>query len=341
MTSYREAGVDLEGADRHVRRISPAVTSTWGPNVIGGFGGFAAGVTLPADVDDPVLMLSTDGVGTKLELARRARRWSGVGFDLVAMCVDDLAAVGARPLGFVDYLAVGALEPERDTAIVESIAAACTVAGCALVGGETAEHPGVMPVDQVDLAGTALGVVSRPRMLGPDRVRPGMVFVGLASPNLRSNGFSLLRRIFADLDLDAPFPGEEASVAEVLLRPSVIYAPTVVPLAEQGLVAAAAHITGGGIPGNLVRVLPEGCRALVDLASWKPPPVFEVVARRGGITPEEMRRTFNLGIGFVVVADPGEVETVMKATARWSPRVIGRVVPGERGVEFVRRGGTT
>ncbi len=333
MTAYHEAGVDLDGADRHVGRISPVVTATWGPDVVGGFGGFAAGVAVPSDIPDPVLMMTTDGVGTKLELARRTGLWQGVGYDLVAMCVDDLAAVGARPIGFVDYLAVGALDGDRDAAIVESIAAACSEARCPLLGGETAEHPGVMAADQVDLAGTALGVVSRDRILGPDRVHPGLTLVGLASPNLRSNGFSLIRRLFDDLD--APFPGGDATVAEVLLEPSVIYSPVVATLVARDLVAAAAHVTGGGIPGNLVRVLPPGCRAVVDASSWEPPPVFAEIGRRG-VDVDSMRRTFNLGIGFVLVVDPkdvGEVEGVV-ADGGHRATVIGEVVAGPRGVVF-------
>ncbi len=333
MTSYREAGVDLDGADRHVARISPVVTSTWGPNVVGGFGGFAAGVTVPSDLPDPVLMMTTDGVGTKLELARRTGRWEGVGFDLVAMCVDDLAAVGARPLGFVDYLAVGALEGDRDAAIVASIAAACGEARCPLLGGETAEHPGVMDPDQVDLAGTALGVVARDRVLGPDRVEVGMAVVGLASPNLRSNGFSLVRRLFDDLE--SAFPGTDRSVGDVLLEPSVIYSPTVIALVEEDLVAAAAHVTGGGIPGNLVRVLPPGRRAVVHPDAWDVPEVFAEIARRG-VDPESMRRTFNLGIGFVLIVDPGNVSAVEERAARDGHRatVIGEIVAGNPGVVF-------
>ncbi len=334
MTSYRDAGVDLEGAERHVSRIAAAVTGTWGSDVVGGFGGFAAGVTLPADIPDPVLMMTTDGVGTKLELARRTGRWDGVGFDLVAMCVDDLAAVGARPLGFVDYLAVGALDAERDATIVASIARACRVAACPLVGGETAEHPGVMAPDQVDLAGTALGVVSRSRVLGPDRVRVGMAVVGLASPNLRSNGFSLVRKLFDDLS--ESFPGTDRTVGEVLLEPSVIYSPLILDLVGRDLVAAAAHITGGGLPGNLVRILPPDCAAEIDTSTWEPPPVFSEIGRRG-VSPEEMRSTFNLGIGFVLVVEPGAVGAIVEIASDRGHRAmrIGQVVAGERRVRFL------
>ncbi|HEY5684881.1 MAG TPA: phosphoribosylformylglycinamidine cyclo-ligase [Acidimicrobiia bacterium] len=334
MTSYRDAGVDLEGADRHVARIAPVVTATWGPNVVGGFGGFAAGIELPEGYRRPVLMMSTDGVGTKLELARRTRQWDGVGFDLVAMCVDDLAAVGARPLGFVDYLAVGALDAERDAAIVASIARACADAGCALVGGETAEHPGVMEPDAVDLAGAVVGVVEKGQEITGATITPGDVIVGLRSPNLRSNGFSLVRRAFADTDLDAPFPGEDASIGEVLLRPSVLYSATVQRALTTGAIHGMAHITGGGIPGNLVRPLPEGTRAVVERSRWGTPAVFDLVQRTGGISDEAMAETFNLGIGFAVICPEDAADEVIRLAGH-DATVIGRVVAGERGVDLV------
>lgn len=323
--AYRRAGVDLDAADDHVDRIGPLVTATWGPEVVGGFGGFAAGVRLPSGYRSPVLMLSTDGVGTKLELARRTGRWQGVGHDLVAMCVDDLVAAGARPLAFVDYLALGSLQPERDTAIIASIAEACSVTGCALVGGETAEHPGVMDPDAVDLAGAALGVVEEGEQLSPDRVREGHVVVGLHSPNLRSNGFSLVREVFEEVDLGATFAGESRPIGEVLTEPSVIYAPAVMRALETGGVRAAAHVTGGGLEANLARTLPDHLRAVIDHWSWEWPRVFTEVQRRGGIGVEDMRRTFNLGIGFCLVVDPDRLEDVTRAVAGHRPQVIGSI----------------
>ena len=324
MTSYRQAGVDLDGADRHTDAISAVVTDTWKSEVIGGFGGFAAGVRLPPGMSDPVVMMSTDGVGTKLEIARRVDRWHGVGFDLVAMCVDDLAAAGAAPIGFVDYLAVGSLRPERDRAIVESIAAACLQAGCPLLGGETAEHPGVMALDAVDIAGAVTGVVEADAILGPGRVRVGDVVVGLVSPNLRSNGFSLVRAIL----------GDEVDVhADLLLEPSVIFSPSVLSAAATGGVNAAAHITGGGLAANLSRALPEGMGASIDSATWERPDVFSLIADRG-VPEEEMRRAFNLGIGFCLVVDPQAVDEVVAATTLHQPRPIG-MVTGEPGVAVV------
>jgi len=335
MTSYREAGVDLEGADRHVDAISAIVTATWNTGVVGGFGGFAAGVELPPGLRRPVLMMSTDGVGTKLALAAATRRWDGVGHDLVAMCVDDLAASGARPLAFVDYLAVGRLRPERDTAIVASIAEACVVAGAALVGGETAEHPGVMGVDDVDLAGAALGVVEYGRQIDGKDIRPGDRIIGLASPNLRSNGFSLVRRIFDGDDLSSPMPGEEASLGEVLTRPSVLYSPHVLAAIGAGRVKGAAHITGGGLPANLPRTLPDGCGAELDPSTWDVPSVFTAIAERGSVAWTDMADTFNLGIGFCLVIDQDDTDAVLGATAGAGSRIVGEVVDG-RGVRFTR-----
>lgn len=319
MTSYREAGVDLEGAERHIASIAETVVATWKSDVVGGFGGFAAGVRMPEDLRNPVLMMSTDGVGTKLEVARLARRWSGVGFDLVAMCVDDLAAAGARPIGFVDYLAVGSHQPDRDRVIVESVAAACLQADCPLLGGETAEHPGVMETDAIDLAGAVVGVVEAGSVLGPDRVLDGDLIVGLLSPNLRSNGFSLVRSVLGD-DL--------FEQAELLLDPSVIYSPAVLSAVEGGGVHAAAHITGGGLAANLSRALPEGLGATIDTSSWDRPPVFHLITDHG-VPEEEMWRVFNLGVGFCLVISQDSIDRVLDATSRHSPRIIGRVVSGQ------------
>ncbi|HLU31694.1 MAG TPA: phosphoribosylformylglycinamidine cyclo-ligase [Acidimicrobiia bacterium] len=324
---YRSAGVDLAGADAHVDRIRPLVTATWGSEVVGGFGDFSAGVRIPPGYRNPVLMMSTDGVGTKLEVARRARRWEGVGFDLVAMSVDDLVVSGARPLAFVDYMAVGALDPDRDASIVGSIAEACRVAGCALVGGETAEHPGTMAEDGIDLAGAALGVVEGEKVLGSQRTSAGDRIIGLRSPNLRSNGFSLVRQVFADVGLETPFPEEEATVAEVLLRPSIIYAPAVLEAIAVGGVHAAAHITGGGLVANLARSVPDGMEAVIDHWSWEWPNVFTQIQRRGGVSVEEMRRTFNLGIGFCLIVDPAAVDEVSASVATHDPAVIGEIRP--------------
>jgi phosphoribosylformylglycinamidine cyclo-ligase len=328
LTTYRQAGVHQAGADRHVERIGPLVTSTWQGKVVGGFGGFAAGVELPAGYRRPVLMMTTDGVGTKLELARRTRNWEGVGYDLVAMCVDDLVATGARPLALVDYLAVGKLNPERDTAIVASIAAACRAAGCALLGGETAEHPGVMAPDQVDLAATALGVVEFGEEITGDAVRPGDAILGLTSPNLRSNGYSLIRAVLSDDDMMV--------FGEELLAPSLIYAPEVLDAIAAGGVHGLAHITGGGLPGNLIRALPDACRAIVDVSLLRPPEILSVIRKVGDISEEELWSVFNMGIGFCLIADPSAVPGLRQALSPHEVTAIGEIVTGERGVEMRR-----
>lgn len=322
MTAYQRSGVNLEGADRHMTSIAPMVTATWNEQVVGGFGGFAAGLTLPAGYAEPVLMLTTDGVGTKLELARRFNRWDGVGFDLVAMVVDDLAAVGASPLAVVDYMAVGALDPSRDTVIISSIAAACKEAGCVLLGGETAEHPGVMEPDQVDLAATALGVLEKGAELGSHRVQAGDVVIGLSSPNLRSNGFSLVRAVIGERSPEESVEGH--LLGDLLMEASVIYSPRVLQAVATGMVHAAAHITGGGLVANLSRVMPEGCEVAIDFTAWRPPPVFAVVAEWGHIPSTEMHAVMNMGIGFCLLVAPGDAREVIEVAGH-DARIIGEV----------------
>ncbi len=335
--AYQAAGVDLAGADALVHRIRSAVISTWSDRIVGGFGGFAGGFRIPPGYERPVLMMSTDGVGTKLDIARRAGRYEGVGIDLVAMSVDDLAAAGAAPLAFTDYLAVGSLDLDRDTAIVESIAEGCRRAGCALIGGETAEHPGTMAADAFDLAGAAVGVVEESVLLTGDTITPGDLVIGLHSPNLRSNGFSLVRKVLDRFELDAAFPGVTRTVAEVLLEPSVIYAPAVVPLAPDPDVHGFAHVTGGGLPGNLGRVLPPGTAAVIDRSTWTVPSVFSTIQRVGKLTDEDMTSVFNLGVGFLIVAAPAAAARLIDAVGRHghSAAVIGHIVAGRGAVTVV------
>ncbi len=332
--AYRSAGVDIRAADEVVGRIGPAVTATWGDRVVGGFGGFAAGVRIPTGYENPVLMLSTDGVGTKLEIARQLGRYDTIGQDLVAMCADDLAAVGAEPIAFVDYIAVGKLSPERETSIVEGVARACGLAGCALVGGETAEHPGVMDVDQFDLAGTALGVVEAGSELGAHLVVEGDVLVGVTSPNLRSNGFSLVRRIIGGLDLGTDFNG--TPLGEVLLSPSVVYSLAAVEVARLGGVHGLVHVTGGGLVGNVPRVLPGGLGAVIRRSTWHPPEIFEWLTQHGDLDDLDRFGAFNMGIGYVAVASPGVVDDVIERFARHGhpARHIGEVESGS-GVRLV------
>jgi phosphoribosylformylglycinamidine cyclo-ligase len=331
MPTYREAGVDLEAAERSVSRIWPAVRKTWGNRVVGEFGGFAAGVTIPPGYTEPVLMMSTDGVGTKADVASHAGMLDGLGFDLVAMCADDLAATGARPIAMTDYLAVGRLDVDVVASLVESIAAACEVAGMALVGGETAEHPGVMAPNQFDIAGTALGVVDRGAEIDGSTIAPGDRIIGMESPNLRSNGFSLVRAtLLSQYRLDAELPGTDRSVAEEVLAPSVVYAPAIVALLEAIRPRGLAHVTGGGLPGNVRRVLPGGTAAIIDPATWPRPPVFDAVASASNTDEDELFRTFNMGIGFVVIATPGDAAAVTRVIAEAGHRAweIGEVVEG-------------
>jgi phosphoribosylformylglycinamidine cyclo-ligase len=330
MTDYRSAGVDLAGAERHVEAIRSLVTATWGPNIVGGFGGFAAGIELPEGMRRPVLMMSTDGVGTKLELARRLGMWDGVGYDLVAMCVDDLTAVGARPLGFVDYMAVGSLDPDRDTRVVGSIASACAEVGAALVGGETAEHPGVMDPDAIDLAGAALGVVEAGDEIVGERVAAGDLVVGLASRNLRSNGFSLVRRVLGEADWASSFG--DSTLGETVLAPSVLFGPAVLEAMATGAVTGAAHITGGGLPGNLGRPIPEGLSAWIDTTTWQPPAIFDHLAEVGGIDRTDMFDAFNMGIGFCLFVRPDRISEAVAHVSEHDPVVIGKVVEGSERV---------
>jgi phosphoribosylformylglycinamidine cyclo-ligase len=337
MATYRDAGVDLDAADAVVASIADEVTATWSERVVGGFGGFAAGIRLPSGYDDPVLMMSTDGVGTKAEVARTADRLDGLGWDLVAMCIDDLVATGARPIAMTDYLAVGRIDLARVARIVRSIAAACAEAGVALLGGETAEHPGVMEVDAFDLAGAALGVVDAGKEITGVGIRPGDAVIGLASPNLRANGFSLVRSVVLDsVGLDDPLPGTAGTVAEVLLEPSVLYTPAVLAVLDAVEVRGMAHITGGGLPGNIPRMLPAGCSALIDTNAWVPPAVFAAVQQLGNVPGAEMFRTFNMGIGFVVVVPDAAVdETVAILEAAGRPAgVVGEVEEGDRSVRL-------
>jgi len=338
MTSYEGAGVDLDAAEELIERIGWRVTATWNEDVVGGFGGFAAGLQIPAGYVTPVLMMSTDGVGTKAELARQAGLVEGLGYDLVAMVADDLAAIGATPIALTDYVAVGSLDVDRVATIIESICDACDENDISLLGGETAEHPGVMGKDQFDISATALGIVELGEEVNPENVSPGDVIVGIHSPNIRSNGFSLVRAIAAQhLPLDSDFPDTTTPTAHVLLQPSIIYAPAVVNMLARAAPHGMAHITGGGLPGNVVRVLPEGARAVVERSSWEVPHVFRVLAQLGSVPTAEMFRTFNMGIGFVIIVAESDVDATLKAMEinGLPASVIGRITEGQRGVEIV------
>ncbi len=330
--TYKDAGVDIEAGDHLVDRIKPLAARTMIPEVLGGVGGFAGLCGLPADIEDPVLVSGTDGVGTKLKLAFALDRHDTVGIDLVAMCVNDVVTVGARPLFFLDYFATGKLDVDQAEQVIRGIAKGCELAGCALLGGETAELPGFYGGGEYDLAGFAVGVVSRKRILDGRAVRPGHRLLALASSGLHSNGYSLARKVL--LEGDAPLPtdarpdGLAAPLGEVLLRPTRIYAKAVQAALAAGEVSACSHITGGGLPGNLPRVLPDGLGAEVDPSRWVEPPIFGLIASKGGVELAEMRRTFNLGVGFVVVCPEDSAGPVADALRGAGEEVsdIGRVV---------------
>jgi phosphoribosylformylglycinamidine cyclo-ligase len=339
--TYRDAGVDIAAGEEAVARIRDMVRSTFRPEVIGDIGGFGGLFAFsPGRYRDPVLVASTDGVGTKALVARATGRFTTIGIDLVAMCVDDIAAQGAEPLFFLDYIAVGRLDPAHIEQLVTGVVEGCRQAGCALIGGEMAEHPGAMAPGDFDIVGFVVGVAERDRLVTGATVGPGDVLVGLPSPGLRCNGYSLARRVLlerAGLPLDGPaWPGARHSLADELLLPSVIYAPAVVALCRAVEVHGIAHVTGGGIPGNVARVLPPGCDAVVRRGSWETPRIFGEIQRLGEIDDDEMARVFNLGVGMVViVAAPEALRAVDLLRERGhAAAVIGEVVAGSGRVRF-------
>ena len=339
--TYAAAGVDIAAGEEAVARIKDKVRSTFRPEVIGDIGGFG-GLFAFANhrYKHPVLVSSTDGVGTKALVAQAAGSFETIGIDLVAMCVDDLVCQGAEPLFFLDYIAVGQLDPDHIEQLVEGVAEGCRQAGCALIGGEMAEHPGAMEPGEFDLVGFSVGVAERDQLITGEHVRPGDVLIGLPSPGLRSNGYSLARKVLlerAQLPLDGPaYEGAHHTLAEELLVPSVIYAPAVLNLLRHVDVRAVCHVTGGGLAGNLVRVLPKGVDATVDPTSWEEPRIFGEIRRLGEIDQDEMRKVFNLGLGMVVVV-PGDEAFRTLDLLRSSGHLateIGRVEKGAGAVHF-------
>ena len=339
--SYRTAGVDIDAADAAKDRIKAHVLSTLTSGARGEFGGFGGMFRVPTDVPKPVLVSSADGVGTKLKVAIEAGQHGTVGHDLVNHCVNDILVQGATPLFFLDYVAFGALEPSVVESIVAGVAAGCRENGCSLLGGETAEMPGVYTPPDYDLAGFIVGYVDEDAILGSHRVREGDVLVGLESTGLHTNGYSLARRIVSDrmrLGVDDAFPGSGKTVAEELLAVHRSYLRVMRPLVSK--VHAMAHITGGGLPGNLNRALPKTLDAVVDLESWSVPNLFQQLQRAGGVEPREMFRTFNMGVGMVVIAPESEVETTLSAAraqgiAAWR---LGTVTGGTGQVILRKRG---
>ena len=329
-SAYAQAGVDIRAGDRAVELMKASVAATHRPEVIGGLGGFAGFFDAAAfkAYRHPVLATSTDGVGTKVAIASATGVFDTIGFDLVGMLVDDLVVVGAEPLFVTDYIACGSVVPERIAAIVSGVAAACREAGAALIGGETAEHPGLLEPDEFDLAGATTGVVERDAILGPERVRPGDQVICLASSGLHSNGYSLVRRVLleqAGMALDSYVPELARTLAEELLTPTRVYAPHCLEAIRATEVHALSHVTGGGLANNLARVLPEDLGAVVDRATWTPPAVFDMVRQVGRISRADIEETLNMGVGMVVVCPESSAD-----------QVIDRL--GARGVEAWRAG---
>jgi phosphoribosylformylglycinamidine cyclo-ligase len=333
--TYEAAGVSISAGEEAVDRIKAKVRSTFRPEVIGDIGGFGGLFNFDTSrFRHPVLVSSTDGVGTKALIAQAAGEFETIGVDLVAMCVDDLVCQGAEPLFFLDYIAVGRLDPDHIEQLVEGVAEGCRQAGCALIGGEMAEHPGAMEPGEFDLVGFAVGVVERDRIITGEHVRPGDVLIGVPSPNLRSNGYSLARRVFFDVagkDLDSPaFSGAAHTLGEELLKPSVIYAPAILALHREVDVRAVAHITGGGIAGNLSRVLPSRGDAVIDRRNWEAPRVFAEIQRLGDVSDEEMAKVFNMGLGMIAVVPAREAFKaidVLRSNGHQA-REIGEIVDG-------------
>ena len=335
--TYEQAGVSIDAGNALVKAIGPLVKATRRPGAngeIGGFGGFfdpkAAGYS------DPILVAGNDGVGTKLKLAIDHGRHDSVGIDLVAMCVNDLIVQGAEPLFFLDYFATGKLERGVAERVIAGIAEGCKQAGCALIGGETAEMPGMYAEGDYDLAGFCVGAVERGEQLTGERVAPGHVLLGLASSGVHSNGFSLVRRLAADMgwQLDAPAPFDDArSLLDALMEPTRIYVRPLLPVVRGGKVDALAHITGGGLLENVPRVLPQGTRALIDAGAWEQPQLMAFLQRQGNITPAEMMRTFNCGIGMVLAVQPELASEVVAELEEAGEDVahVGEVAAAPRG----------
>ena len=308
--TYRDAGVDIDAGNQVVERIKPLVKRTFRPEVMGGLGGFGALFDLSGKYREPVLVSGTDGVGTKLKLAQQLDRHDTIGIDLVAMCVNDVLVQGAEPLFFLDYFATGKLQVDTTVAVVGGIAKGCELAGCALIGGETAEMPDMYPPGEYDLAGFTVGAVEKSQLLDGAAVRAGDVLIGIASSGPHSNGYSLVRKIYERAGLPADLDVGGVRLVDALMAPTTIYVKPMLALLKTHAVHAMAHITGGGLTENIIRVIPDGLGLAIDASSWPLPPVFDWLMREGAVPREEMWRTFNCGIGFVLVVPPGAVSAI-------------------------------
>ncbi len=341
--TYKDAGVDIDAGNALVDRIRPLAKATGRPEVLGGIGGFAGLFRLRRDRwREPILASSTDGVGTKVAIAQALDKHDTVGQDLVGMIVDDIVVVGAKPLFLTDYIATGRVVPERVSAIVQGIAEACVAAGCALLGGETAEHPGVMRPDEYDISGTGVGVVEFDNILGRNKVEVGDALIAMRSSGLHSNGYSLVRHVLLGagrmrLDTVVEEFGRQRTVGEELLTPTKIYAKDCLGLIEETDVRAFSHVTGGGIPGNLVRVLPDHVDAVVDRSTWRPQSIFDLIQAKGRIDDVEMEATFNMGVGMFAIVSSDDADRAMayltgRGIEAWQ---VGEIIEGTGQVQMV------
>lgn len=339
---YKHSGVDIEAGYKSVELMKEYVKGTMRPEVLGGLGGFSGAFSLAAikNMENPVLLSGTDGCGTKVKLAFIMDKHDTIGIDCVAMCVNDVACAGGEPLFFLDYIACGKNYPEKIATIVSGVAEGCKQAGCALIGGETAEHPGLMPEDDYDLAGFAVGVVDEKDIITGADLKDGDALIGMASSGVHSNGFSLVRKIFpmTKESLDTYYDELGTTLGEALLAPTRIYVRALKSVKEAGVrVKACSHITGGGFYENIPRMLPEGKRAVVEKNSYPVPPIFTMMAREGQVEEQMMYNTYNMGLGMIVAVDPADVDKTMEAikAAGDMPYVVGKIVDGEKGIDLV------
>lgn len=336
---YKKAGVDIEAGYKSVELMKKYVKETMRPEVLGGIGGFSGAFSMEAvkGMEEPILLSGTDGCGTKVKLAFLMDKHDTIGIDAVAMCVNDVACAGGEPLFFLDYIACGKNYPEKIAAIVKGVAEGCKQSGCALIGGETAEHPGLMPEDEYDLAGFAVGVVDKKDLITGENIRPGDVLVGIASSGVHSNGFSLVRKVFemTEESLNTYYGELGKTLGEALLTPTVIYVKALKAVRDAKVtVKGCSHITGGGFYENIPRMLPDGIRAAVKKDSYEVPAVFRLLQRTGDIREKMMYNTFNMGLGMVLAVDPADAERTCEAirSAGQTPYIVGHCEAGEKGV---------
>lgn len=333
---YKDAGVDIDLADHIVKKIKPLISKTFIPGVLGDIGGFGGLFSLAEqNYKEPVLVSGTDGVGTKLKIAFALDKHDSVGIDLVAMCVNDIVTCGAKPLFFLDYISIGKLSEKVAVELIKGIAEGCKMANCALLGGETAEMPGFYPEGEYDLAGFVVGIVEKSKIIDGREIREGDSVIGLSSNGLHSNGFSLVRKVFLEdkkYELEEKLTVLKRTLGEELLQPTWIYVKPVLHLLEKYKVSGIAHITGGGLLENIPRILPEGVSVQINQKSWIKPPIFSLIQKEGKISDEEMYRTFNMGIGMVIIVPDGESEKILKELKlmNYDSSIVGKVIKGEK-----------